>query len=126
MSVGRSPRSGYAFASRGWMMYPLIVIWSLMGLVGPALRAMMSRNAAANAQGELQGAIQSVGSLTAILSPLLMTQAFQFFTRQGAPVVFPGAPFLIAALFMVFGALGCAVVIRRFNPATNAAEPTVA
>lgn len=105
--------AGYAFASQGWMMYPLILIWSLMGLVGPALRAIMSRNAPANAQGELQGAIQSVGSLTAIASPLLMTQAFQFFTRNGAVIYFPGAPFLMASLFMAAGAIGCVRVMRR-------------
>jgi DHA1 family tetracycline resistance protein-like MFS transporter len=49
-------------------------------------------------QGELQGAIGSVGSLTNIISPLLMTMVFGLYTSSDAHFYFPGAPFILAAI----------------------------
>ncbi len=57
-----------------------------------------------DAQGELQGAIASLKSLTMVLSPLLMTRLFGWFTGEGAPIDFPGAPFLAAAMLLLAGA----------------------
>jgi DHA1 family tetracycline resistance protein-like MFS transporter len=37
-------------------------------------------------------------SLTMIASPIIMTQLFHRFSRDGAAIDFPGAPFLAAAL----------------------------
>ena len=51
----------------------------------------------ANAQGELQGAVACLYSLSAILGPPLMTQVFGHFSSPTARVHFPGAPFLAAA-----------------------------
>ena len=69
----------------------------------------MSTSVGANEQGELQGGLASMASLTAILSPPFMTQIFEFFTRTGAPVYFPGAPYVAAALLTV---LALAVFLR--------------
>ena len=46
-----------------------------------------------------------MSSLTSIISPLLMTSIFAFFTGQNAPVYFPGASFLFAAVLTVCSAL---------------------
>jgi len=35
-----------------------------------------------------------------IISPLVMTQAFFWFTRDGASLFLPGAPFLVATVLM--------------------------
>ena len=40
-------------------------------------------------------------SLTMIVSPVFMTELFYTFSREGAPIDFPGAPFLAAALLIV-------------------------
>jgi len=66
----------------------------------------------ANAQGELQGGMTSISSLTAIVSPLFMTQLFGFFTSAAAPFHFPGASFLAAALLELAAFLLLARVIR--------------
>jgi DHA1 family tetracycline resistance protein-like MFS transporter len=92
---------GFAFASAGWMMYAFIVPFSLGGLATPALRGIMSNRVPANAQGELQGALASVMSLTAIVAPLFMTQLFGYFTSDAAPLYFPGAPFLTAGVLLL-------------------------
>ncbi len=61
----------------------------------------MSQRVSESEQGELQGAITSVLSVSAIVSPLLMTQAFRFFTHDGTAFYFPGAPYALAGLLMV-------------------------
>ena len=64
----------------------------------------MSQQVPANAQGELQGGVASVGSLAAIVGPPLMTQLFGHFSSDTASVQFPGAPFLAAAALSLLSA----------------------
>lgn len=103
---------GYAFATQGWFMYVFTVPAALMGLVMPSIQGIMSGIVPANAQGELQGGMTSISSLTAIVSPLFMTQLFGFFTSAAAPFHFPGASFLAAALLELAALLLLARVIR--------------
>jgi DHA1 family tetracycline resistance protein-like MFS transporter len=64
------------------------------------MQGVMSRAAGADQQGELQGVLASISALSMILSPLVMTQAFFWATREGGPVWFPGAPFMLSAVLM--------------------------
>jgi DHA1 family tetracycline resistance protein-like MFS transporter len=75
------------------------------GIAGPALQSTMSGHVPANQQGELQGALTSLMSLTTIIGPLLMNNLFWFFTSKNAPVRFPGVSFLLGALFMLMSVL---------------------
>ncbi len=88
---------GYAFASQGWMMYAWLLTWLLGGIAYPAMNALASHRIAADAQGELQGAIASSVGLASIVGPPLMTQLFGHFSSPGAAIVFPGAAFACAA-----------------------------
>jgi MFS transporter, DHA1 family, tetracycline resistance protein len=88
----------FAFATEGWMMYAFMVPFAFGGIAGPALQGIMSNQVPANEQGELQGALTSLISVTSIVGPLLMTYLFSFFSRSGGPVYFPGAPFLMGAV----------------------------
>jgi DHA1 family tetracycline resistance protein-like MFS transporter len=92
---------GYAIATQGWMLYAWMVVWSLSGLANPGLQGIMSRQVPADEQGELQGALASVRSLTSVAAPLLLTRLFSWFTGPNAPVYFPGAAFVAAALCCV-------------------------
>ncbi len=91
----------YAFAGVGWLMYVGIIVSALQGLVFPSIQGMMSSGVAPSEQGELQGAVSSIQSLSSIMGPPLMTGSFAYFSGIGAPVYFPGAPFVLAALFSV-------------------------
>ena len=51
-------------------------------------------------QGELQGTLTGLMSLTAIFGPLLMTHLFAAFTGKQAYIEFPGAPFLVGAVLL--------------------------
>lgn len=94
-----------AFVTSGTLLLILIPL-SALGAVGlPALQGIMSRRVSDDSQGELQGVLTSVGSLAAILAPLIMTRSFAYFTSPEAPVYAPGAPFLIAAVLMAISVL---------------------
>ena len=88
----------FAFASQGWMMFAILVPYCLGGISGPALQGIISNQVPANEQGELQGGLTSIMSITSIIGPPLMTNLFSFFTGNKAPFYFPGAPFLMGAL----------------------------
>lgn len=92
----------FAFATKGWMMFAFVIPFSLGGICGPALQGVMSEQVPANEQGELQGALTSLISVTSIVGPLLMTYLFSYFTSPQAPFQFPGAPFLMGAILTLF------------------------
>jgi DHA1 family tetracycline resistance protein-like MFS transporter len=89
----------FAFASQSWMMFAFLVPYCLGGIAGPALQGIISGQVPPNEQGELQGALTSLISVTSIVGPPLMTNLFSWFTHSDAMVYFPGAPFLAGALF---------------------------
>jgi MFS transporter, DHA1 family, tetracycline resistance protein len=111
--------AGYAVAGAVWVVYLFLVIGSLQGFVGPALNGLMSAQLPPNAQGELQGALASTGSLTAIISPLLMMQTFAHFTST-SPTYFPGAPYALAALITLVS-LGVFLRVTAHVPAVGLA-----
>jgi DHA1 family tetracycline resistance protein-like MFS transporter len=104
--------AGYAFSNSPWQLYGWMVVWALAGIGGPALNSIMSKQVPASEQGELQGAVASVGSLTSIAAPLMMTNLFAYFTSGRAFIYFAGASFLAAAMFEL-GALG---IFARTKP----------
>jgi DHA1 family tetracycline resistance protein-like MFS transporter len=85
----------FAFASQTWMMFVFLVPYCLGGICGPALQSIISGQVPANQQGELQGGLTSVMSLTNIIGPVLMTSLFSYFTKPNAPVQFAGAAFFL-------------------------------
>lgn len=109
---------GYAMASTSWMLYLFMIPGALQGFVMPSVNGIMSGQIPANSQGELQGGVASMSSLTSVLSPPLMTGAFYLFSRDDAPVYFPGAPFALAALLT---ALALLVFLRSAEPKPAAA-----
>ena len=95
----------FAFATESWMMFAFLIPYGLGGIAGPALQSVISSQVPKNQQGELQGALASLVSLTAIIGPPLMTNTFYFFTHDAAPFKFPGAPFFLGFLLMMISAV---------------------
>ncbi|RFS19181.1 MFS transporter [Chitinophaga silvatica] len=93
----------FAFASQGWMMYVFLIPYCVGGICGPALQGIMSSQVPPTEQGELQGALTSLMSLTMIIGPLFMTNIFALFTRTGATVKFAGAPFIAGSVLLLIG-----------------------
>lgn len=92
------------FVSNGWACLAFTVVAAFGAIAGPALQAIMSRAAADDQQGELQGTLSAINAVAVIVAPLLMTQIFWYFTTGGGPYL-PGAPFLLAGLLTV-GSIG--------------------
>jgi DHA1 family tetracycline resistance protein-like MFS transporter len=91
----------FGLASQSWMMFVFLIPYCLGGISGPGLQAIISGSVPANEQGELQGSLTSIISITSIVGPLVMSNLFAFFTGPIAPFYFPGAPFMLAALLML-------------------------
>lgn len=89
---------GYGAATHGWMMFAWLVSWFFGAAVMPSTNSLMSQRMPPDAQGELQGAVASLFSLSSIVGPPLHTQLFGRFTAPGAPVQVPGAAFFASAL----------------------------
>jgi len=91
---------GYAFATEGWMIFAWLLTWLLGALVMPSIQSLMTHRIPADAQGELQGAVGSLYGLSSFIAPPVMTQLFRRFTAADAPVHFPGAAFVLAAVLV--------------------------
>jgi DHA1 family tetracycline resistance protein-like MFS transporter len=103
----------FAFATQGWMMFAFLIPYCLGGICGPSLQSVISGQVPANQQGELQGALTSLMSLTIIIGPLIMNSTFSFFTSDKAPFYFPGIHFLIGAACMLLSIIIANKVLSR-------------
>lgn len=108
----------FALATQGWMMFAFLVPYCFGGIAGPALQGIISSQVQANEQGELQGALTSLMSLTSIFGPLIMSQLFGYFTSSNAVVYLPGAPMWMGAL-LTFISMLLAMKALRSLPSRN-------
>lgn len=109
----------FVFASQGWMLLVFLIPYALGGISGPAIQGLISGQVEPSEQGELQGALTSLMSATAIVGPPLMTQIFAHFTKPNAAVYFPAAPFVAGAVLL---AVAVAVLYgnrSKLDPANN-------
>lgn len=116
---GLAARSSYFLAA-----IPFISLW---GLAGPPIQSLMTRRVDPTAQGQLQGAINSLRGVSGMIGPLIFTQVFAMAIGSGVRVHIPGAPFFAAAIFLL-AALGLAWRATRAStpsPEVSAAESTV-
>ena len=90
----------FAFANHSWMMFVFLLPYCFGGIAGPALQSIISGQVPPNEQGELQGGLTSIMSLTNIIGPVLMTSLFAYFTKPTAPVPFAGAAFFLGGICM--------------------------
>jgi DHA1 family tetracycline resistance protein-like MFS transporter len=92
-------------ATQGWMALALIPLLSLGGLAAPAAQALMSRQVPEDRQGQLQGVVASLTSLTAIIGPLIGTSVY-FLSREhwlGAVWIVGAAVYLAVVPVMATG-----------------------
>jgi MFS transporter, DHA1 family, tetracycline resistance protein len=95
----------FSMATQSWMMFAFLVPYCLGGICGPALQAVMAGYVPSNEQGELQGSLTGMMSVTTIFGPLLMTNVFSYFTSKNAPFYYPGSAFLVGSVFMIASAV---------------------
>jgi DHA1 family tetracycline resistance protein-like MFS transporter len=86
-----------AIATRGWVPFALSPLFALGGVGLPALQSLMANQVSDDNQGELQGVLASLMSLTAIVGPLVGTSVYAY-TRH----TWIGAVWILGALLYVF------------------------
>ncbi|MBN4052173.1 TCR/Tet family MFS transporter [Sphingobacteriaceae bacterium AH-315-L07] len=103
----------FALSGNTLAIFLSIIPYCLGGIAGPTLQGIISNQVPDNEQGELQGSITSIISLTTILSPLIMTWIFAYFTSNRTSLYLPGAPYLLAACFMLIGFILAVKTLNR-------------
>ena len=95
----------FGLATTPWGFALAVPIMTLAGIAGPAIMAMMTRRVEAWEQGQLQGANSSLQSIAGIVAPLMFGWCYSLFIGPWKGLNLPGAPFLLAAIFMATSVL---------------------
>ena len=111
-------------ARSGAMLFASLPIISLWNISMPAAQSMMTHRVNEREQGELQGAIQSMRSITFIIGPVLFSQVFSWFINPKHSIHVPGAPYFLAAA-LLFTAMLMSTRIRQ-DPAKSVTSATEA
>ena len=75
--------------------------------------SIISGQVPSNQQGELQGGLTSIMSLTNIIGPVVMTSLFSYFTQPTASFHFAGASFFLGSILMAFSLLFAYLALRN-------------
>ncbi|NNC82843.1 MAG: MFS transporter, partial [Flavobacteriales bacterium] len=95
----------FSVAGEPWMLYAFIIPYSLGGVAGPTLQSLVSNQVPDNEQGNLQGALTGLVSITAIIGPILASTVFSFAISDSSPFYFPGAPYAVGAVILASSTL---------------------
>ncbi|MEO1009824.1 MAG: TCR/Tet family MFS transporter [Bacteroidota bacterium] len=105
----------FSTASEPWMLYAFLIPYALGGVAGPTVQGIISNQVSEREQGNLQGAITGLVSITAIFGQLLFSPVFYFFIRPEATIYFPGAPYVVAAFLLFMALLLAVTAIKRID-----------
>src|ERR1700674_1095276 len=114
--------TGFAIATRGWMLMAVIPFIALWGIAAPAMQSLMSRHVAPSSQGKLQGAINSLRAITGMAGPVLFTQIFAVAISPRYSFHLPGAPYYLATLLLGASLLLAVYVTRPGEAAAPTAQ----
>jgi len=92
-----------------WIGIPIMALW---GIAGAATQALTTQLVALDQQGQLQGATNSVQSVSQLIGPFLFTLTFAWFIGAGVPLKLPGAPFFLASALLL---LALAIAARTLS-----------
>ena len=93
-----------AVITKGWMVFAIMFLFTAGGIALPAFQALLSRQVSEEHQGELQGTLVSLTSLTEVVGPIAATSIYAV-----SPPSAPGLVWLVGAGLYVL----CVPVILR-------------
>ena len=103
----------FGLATQSWMMFAFLIPYCMGGIAGPSLQGIMSGQVPPTEQGELQGALTSLMSLTSVFGPVLMTGLFYRFAKPDAEIYFPGAAMVAAAVLTLIAAFLARLSLKK-------------
>jgi len=117
LAFGAAGFAIYGLAPTGWWFAAGIPIMSLWGFYGPAAQGLMSQRVGQTEQGQLQGALSSVVTLTGIAGPTIFALTFATFIGRARDWHLPGAPYLLASAMLVAAVAVAWRLTRKTVPA---------
>jgi DHA1 family tetracycline resistance protein-like MFS transporter len=108
----------YGCATRGWMVYAVMIFASIAGISGPALQTYITKHVPANEQGSVQGVLTGLASLANIPGPFIATWSFAWAVAPQRSRPFPGIAFFEAAALILLAAV---LAARSFAKDAHAA-----
>ncbi len=101
---------------------PVISMWNISM---PAAQGMMTRRVSEREQGELQGALGSLRSITFIIGPILFSRIFGWFINPAHSFQLPGAPYYLGAALLFTAMLMSTRIKQEPMPARSTSKPEV-
>lgn len=99
-------------ADTGWVAFVAAPLFSLGGIIMPAMQSLVTRAVPDESQGKLQGVLTSLQSVAAVTGPVLCTAGY-FATRT----TMPGFVWLAGAGLYAVALLGTVTLRARLDPA---------
>jgi DHA1 family tetracycline resistance protein-like MFS transporter len=81
-----------ALITKGWMVFAIMILFTAGGIALPAFQALLSRQVGEEHQGELQGTLVSITSLTEVIGPIAATSVY-----EASPAAMPGLVWFVGA-----------------------------
>jgi len=94
----------FAFVTNDFYVYLLLPLVAVGALVSPSLEGILSNAIPDDEQGMLQGVNSGLTAIATIISPLVMTWLFYYFTDAAVDRQFPGAPYILSLLLTALSA----------------------
>lgn len=105
----------FSIATEPWMLYVFLIPYALGGVAGPTVQGIISNQVSQKEQGNLQGAITSLVSITAILGQLLFAPVFYYFIKPDQSFYFPGAPYAVASIILLVAFILATRAIQKID-----------
>ncbi len=87
----------YGLAPNGWAYIASAPVFAVMSFLQPGLQGLMTRRVGPQAQGQLQGANQSLQGIASVTGPMIFGLTFAWAVRNDATLHLPGLPILMAS-----------------------------
>jgi DHA1 family tetracycline resistance protein-like MFS transporter len=111
----------FGLASKGWMMFAVIIVGTLISAgVQASIQSLVSNAAPAEEQGQTMGSVAALNSLMAVLAPVFSATLLGVVSHRPQGDVWIGLPFFFCAALQ---ALGAFIAVRHFR---HAAAPATA
>lgn len=96
-----------------------VILHTFYALALPALQSLITEQASERLQGQLQGAVMSVVSISSIVSPLFFGEIYAASVDDKAWIAWPGLVFVASC----FVQLTAALIARRLTPQAHTNRP---
>ena len=112
LAIGGVSHLLFGLATRGWMMYAILLLGFVGGAAQASLQSIVSNAADAHNQGQTMGSVTSLNSLTAVLAPVIALELLRWVADRPAGSWLIGLPFYVSAT-LLFSASAVAIVYFR-------------